>query len=138
MNNEGTKKENIGWTYQECEEYHPIFGYLGAEGYLLSCELRPVNQYCQKGIPEFLRRMLEGLGEYPSLDVTYEVIERRIDRDEQALIIPEIEVNTLWSNTAARGGTTASQTKGREMKKRLGPKLDPSEFFSFVFPYPEF
>jgi hypothetical protein len=61
MNNEGTKKENIGWTYKGCEGYHSIFGYLGAEGYLLSRELRPGSRHCQKGTPEFLRRMLEGL-----------------------------------------------------------------------------
>jgi hypothetical protein len=63
MNNEGTKKENIGWTYKGCEGYHPIFGYLGAEGYLLSCELRPGSQHCQKGTPEFLKQLLERLPE---------------------------------------------------------------------------
>jgi hypothetical protein len=63
MNNEGTKKENIGWTYKGFEGYHPIFAYLGAEGYMLSCELRPGNQRCQKGTPEFIRGLVGSLPE---------------------------------------------------------------------------
>jgi hypothetical protein len=187
MNNEGTKKENIGWTHKGYEGYHPIFAYLGAEGYLLSCELRPGRQHCQKGTPEFLKGVLEALpggaqgkdilflldsgndseetleallgegdkearetnkagrnviikrnlrqenkeiwlevakeygrGEkmregkmrytgkvkldcpinnrYPSIDVVFEVIKRTIDRNGQALLVPEIEANTFWSN----------------------------------------
>ena len=193
MNNEGTKKENIGWTYKGFEGYHPIFAYLGAEGYMLSCELRPGSQHCQKGTPEFIRGLLGSLPEsvkgknivfrldsgndaedtleallgegdteakeayregrniiikrklrqenketwlelakeygkgkkiregkmrytgkvkldcpinnrYPSVDVVFEVIERTIDRSGQALILPEIEVNTFWSNVKERAG----------------------------------
>jgi hypothetical protein len=194
MNNEGTKKENIGWTYKGYEGYHPIFAYLGAEGYMLSCELRPGSQHCQKGTPEFLKGVVKGLpggmkgkkilfrldsgndametvrallgegdkeaqkaykegrniiikrnlrgeskeiwldlakeygrGEqeregkmrytgkvkldcainnrYPSLDVVFEVIERTIDRTGQPFILPEIEVNTFWSNVGEKAET---------------------------------
>jgi hypothetical protein len=63
MNNEGTKKENIGYTYKGFYGYHPIFAYLGAEGYLLSCEMRPGNQHCQKGTPEFLKGAAAALPE---------------------------------------------------------------------------
>jgi hypothetical protein len=48
MNNEGTKKENIGYTYKGFYGYHPIFAYLGAEGCLLSCEMRPGSWRCLK------------------------------------------------------------------------------------------
>jgi hypothetical protein len=37
--------------------------------------------------------------------VVYEVIERTIDRDGQALIIPDIEVNTFWSNVKEKAET---------------------------------
>jgi hypothetical protein len=33
-------------------------GYLGQEGFCLGLELRPGGQHCQKGTPEFLRRVL--------------------------------------------------------------------------------
>jgi hypothetical protein len=193
MNNERTKKENIGWTYQGYEGYHPIFAYLGAEGYRLSSELRPGSRHSQKGTGEFLKGMFKRLPEgvkgkdilfrldsgndsietveallgkddkeakeagkegrkiiikrnlrseskelwlelakekgkgremrkgkvrytgkikldcpinnrYPSLDVVYEVTERTIDRDGQALMIAEIEVNTFWSNVREKAG----------------------------------
>ena len=194
MNNEGTKKENIGWTYKKFEGYHPLFAYLGAEGYMLSCELRPGSQHCQKGTPEFLERMIKTLPEgvkgkrvlfrfdsgndsketlevlpgkndkearkaykegrnviikrnlrqedkewwleqarehgsgekvregkmrytgkikldcpvnnlYPSVDVVFEVIERTIDRKGQALLLPDIDVNTFWSTVNERAET---------------------------------
>jgi hypothetical protein len=194
MNNEGTKKENIGWTYKGYEGYHPICAYLGAEGYLLSCELRPGSQHCQNGTPEFLKGVVEALPEgvrgknilfrldsgndsaetleallgegdkearkayqagrnviikrnlrqenkeiwlelakeygrgekmregkmrytgkvkldcpvnnrYSSIDVVFEVIERTIDRNGQALLVPEIEANTFWSNVKEKAGT---------------------------------
>jgi hypothetical protein len=35
---------------------------------------------------------------YPSIDVIFEVIGRTIDRNGQALRVPEIEANTFWSN----------------------------------------
>jgi hypothetical protein len=194
MNNEGTKKENIGWTYTGFQGCHPIFAYLGAEGHLLTCELRPGSQHCPKGTPEFLEGVVGGLPEgvkgkkvlfrldsgndseetleallgkgdkearkayregrnviikrnlrkeskeiwlelakeygkgekeregktrytgktkldcpinnrYPGLEVVFEVIERSIDRSGQALILPEIEVNTFWSNVREEAKT---------------------------------
>jgi hypothetical protein len=38
--------------------YAPIFAYLGAEGYMLDCELRPGSQHCQNGTPAFLGKMV--------------------------------------------------------------------------------
>jgi hypothetical protein len=168
MNNEGTKKEQNGWTYKGYEGYHPIFAYFGTKGYMLSCQLRSGGQYCRKGTPEFLkgevRALLAGvnkeeyivpacqgerqrgdvgstMGEgekegwniiikgnmrqedketwhdlgkeygkgrkmrYPSIDEVFEVIERTIDRSGQALIVPEIEVNTFWSTVGEKGET---------------------------------
>jgi hypothetical protein len=147
MNNEGTKKENIGFTYKGFEGYHPIFAYPGAEGYMLSCELRPGNQHCREAKKAYregrniiIKRNLRqenkeiwletakeyGSGKkvregkmrytgkvkpdcpvnnrYPSVDVVFEVIERTIDRIGQALILPEIEVNTFWSNVKESAG----------------------------------
>lgn len=54
FDNSGTKKEGVGWTYKRLDGYAPNFAYLGLEGYLIHCELRPGNQHCQEGTPEFL------------------------------------------------------------------------------------
>jgi hypothetical protein len=63
MDNSRTKKEGVGWTYKKFDGYHPIFAYIGKEGYMLDNELRPGSQHCQNGTPEFLRLLLERLPE---------------------------------------------------------------------------
>ncbi len=57
--NSGTKKEGVACTYKMCDGYAPIFAHLGREGYLIHCELRPGNQHCQRGTPEFLDRAIK-------------------------------------------------------------------------------
>jgi hypothetical protein len=59
FDNSGTKKEGVAWTYKKLDGYAPNFAYLGKEGYLIHCELRPGNQHCQEGTPEFLDRAIE-------------------------------------------------------------------------------
>lgn len=59
FDNSGTKKEGVGWTYKKLDGYAPNFAYLGLEGYLVHCELRPGNQHCQEGTPDFLDRAFE-------------------------------------------------------------------------------
>ena len=58
MDNSRTKKEGVGRTYKGCDGYAPIFSYVGREGYMLSTELRPGKQHCQKGTPAYLSRTL--------------------------------------------------------------------------------
>ena len=59
FDNSGTKKEGVALTYKKLDGYAPNFAYLGSEGYLLHCELRPGNQHCQDGTPDFLDRAIE-------------------------------------------------------------------------------
>jgi hypothetical protein len=61
MDNSRTKKEGVSYTYKKFEGYHPIFAYIGKEGYMIDNELRPGSQHCQEGTPEFLRLLLERL-----------------------------------------------------------------------------
>jgi hypothetical protein len=61
LDNSKTKKEGVSRTYQGCDGYHPIFAYLGKEGYMVDCELRPGSQHCQKGTAEFIGGVLERL-----------------------------------------------------------------------------
>jgi hypothetical protein len=58
QDNSNTKKEGIGWTYKGCVGYAPMAAYLGEEGWCLAFELREGTQHCQKGTPEFLRRVI--------------------------------------------------------------------------------
>ena len=61
FDNSNSKKEGVSWTYKKVDGYAPIFAYIGAEGYLLDCELRPGSQHSQKNAPEFLRRAITSL-----------------------------------------------------------------------------
>jgi len=54
MDNSKTKKEGVSRTYQGFDGFHPIMAYVGKEGYMLDCELRPGSQHCQKGTAEFI------------------------------------------------------------------------------------
>jgi len=66
MDNSKTKKEGVSWTYRGFNGYHPILAYVGKEGYMLDCELRPGSQHCQNGTPAFIRGLTGRLQEIQS------------------------------------------------------------------------
>ncbi len=177
LDNGGSHKEGVSRTYMGTDGYAPIFSYIGAEGSMLDCELRPGSQHCQKGTPEFLKRnllILENLSlkhpllfrldsgndavdtirpllgkdrfflikrnprrerredwlelaqtlgvqrlvrpgkttytgtitkshpkadaDMPEFDIVFQITERTIDRDGNFLLVPEIEIETWWTN----------------------------------------
>jgi len=65
MDNSGSHKEGVSRTYMGTDGYAPIFSYIGTEGYMLDCELRPGSQHCQKGTPDFLRRNISLIKKLP-------------------------------------------------------------------------
>ena len=65
MNNSKTKKEGVSRTYLNFDGYNPIFAYVGKEGYMLDCELRPGSQHCQNGTAAFIKGFLPRLHSLP-------------------------------------------------------------------------
>jgi len=65
MDNSKTNKEGVSRTYRGFDGYHPIMAYVGIEGYMLDCELRPGSQHCQNGTPEFIKGFLPRLHSLP-------------------------------------------------------------------------
>ena len=61
MDNSKTKKEGVSRTYQGFDGYHPIMAYVGKEGYILDCELRPGSQHCQRGAVAFIGGVIQQL-----------------------------------------------------------------------------
>jgi len=55
MDNSGTKREGVSWTYKKFNGYHPLLAYLGEQGYLLAQELRPGSQHPQKEFLPFFK-----------------------------------------------------------------------------------
>jgi len=66
MDNSKTNKEGVSRTYQGFDGYHPIMAYVGIQGYMLDCELRPGSQHCQNGTPEFIKDFLPRLHSLPT------------------------------------------------------------------------
>ncbi len=63
LDNSGSKKEGVSWTYKKHDGYSPNFAYAGVEGYMVGSELRPGSQHCQKGTPEFIRETMRVVDE---------------------------------------------------------------------------
>lgn len=61
LDNSGSSKQGVSFTYKKHDGYAPMFAYLGTEGYMLDCELRPGKQHCQSGTPDTLRRSMATL-----------------------------------------------------------------------------
>lgn len=58
MDNSGTKKEGVSYTYKGFNGYAPLAAYVGEEGWCLACELRPGSQNGQKEFIYFLERVV--------------------------------------------------------------------------------
>lgn len=56
FDNSGSSKQGVSFTYKKHDGYAPMFSYIGTQGYMLDCELRPGKQHCQSGTPESIRR----------------------------------------------------------------------------------
>jgi hypothetical protein len=61
MDNSRTKKEGVSHTYRGFDGYQPIVAYIGKEGYIVDCELRPGSWHCQKGMPAFIKNLISRL-----------------------------------------------------------------------------
>ena len=179
LDNSGSNKQGVSFTYKKHDGFAPIFAYIGTEGYMLNHELRQGSQHCQVATPAFIGSCVNELEElglkgrclirldsgndaeenfahfgeehiiikrnlrqekreqwlatarrvgdekkghregknvytgfvdhlHPGgakstterVSVAFEVIERLYDQDGNRLILPELEVNTFWTNLA--------------------------------------
>ena len=62
LDNSGSHKQGVSFTYKKHDGYAPILAYVGSEGYLLDHELRPGKQHCQEQTPQFIGACVEKLG----------------------------------------------------------------------------
>lgn len=63
LDNSGSNKEGVSWTYKNHDGYAPIFAYLGTHGYMLNCELRRGSQHSNKDALAFIRYSLDMIEE---------------------------------------------------------------------------
>ena len=58
LDNSGTRKEGVSYTYKGHAGYTPMGAYLAREGWCLELELRPGSQHAQNGFVPFLERVV--------------------------------------------------------------------------------
>lgn len=58
LDNSGTRREGVAYTYKGVYGYHPLFAYLGEQGYMLRQELRGGSQHPQNGFIPLLQHMI--------------------------------------------------------------------------------
>ena len=126
FDNSKSHKEGVSRTYKQFDGYHPIFSYIGCEGYMLSCELREGKQHCQNGTPAYLERTMGLLRRLP---ITTPVL-FRLDGGNDAKDTLEIlsgyedqffivkrnlrrELPEYWLSVAQSEGTITYQDEGK-------------------------
>jgi len=128
MDNSKSKKEGVSHTYRGFDGFHPIMAYVGKEGYMLDCELRPGSQHCQKGTPAFiesligqLKRLEKGgryLFRFDSGNDAWETLKTIASAGKEYYCIIKRnnrrENEAEWLETAKRGGVRTEPRKGKK------------------------
>ena len=129
MDNSETKKEGVSRTYQGFDGYQPILAYVGNEGYILDCELRPGSQHCQKGTAAFITGLIPRLHSLPivkrylfrldSGNDAWDTLRAIIDAGEGHFCIikrnKRKEKNKRWLKIAKRHGKRTVSRQGKKV-----------------------
>jgi hypothetical protein len=154
MDNSGSHKEGVSRTYMGTEGYSPIFAYLGAEGYMLDCELRPGSQHCQKGTQAFLAKLVARLDmmgfQHPLLfrldggNDSWDTMKELVGQHRYFIIKHNLrrENREDWAANAKTFGTVATPFPGTTVWTgsitKQHPKADPDScMLDLVFMYTE-
>lgn len=125
MDNSGSKKEGVSYTYKEYEGFAPIMAYLGVEGYLIGTELREGKSHSQCAkTPNFLKR---------TIDLAKQVTDEKIlirtdcghDCADNVLIFTKKEIDFLMKKKNTRADKpefyfNQAKVKGRKKETREG------------------
>ena len=125
LDNSGSAKQGVSYTYKGHDGYAPMFSYVGAEGHMLDCELRPGKQHCQKGTPGFIRRSVEQLKKLGldgqcliRLDSGNDAAENFDEFGKNYFIVkrnPRNECREQWLATARRVGEKTESREGKNV-----------------------
>jgi hypothetical protein len=145
QDNSGTKKEKVSYTYKGYDGYAPMAAYLGLEGWCLEVELRPGSQHCQKGFPDFLKRVLAkarvltGKKLLVRLDSGHDALENRVllrKADKVSYIIswnPRQEDTSEIFTEAFTKGTVTQPRDGKRVALHTVRKRQEYEGQAYIF-----
>lgn len=127
MDNSGTKKEGVSWTYHNFEGYAPLAAYLGQEGWCMEIELRPGCQHSQKDFIPFLRRVIKKVRQLTKkkilvrLDSAHDAIETRAELSGDRTISHIVKWNprrvdlSYWHTKAFAEGRVSEPRAGKRV-----------------------
>jgi hypothetical protein len=145
MDNSGTKKENVSYTYKGYDGYAPIAAYLGLEGWCLEVELRPGSQHSQDGFIEFMTRVLVKARKLTRkkllvrLDSAHDAVATRVllrESDKVSYILkwnPRGEDTSALVEKAFAQGKVTSSREGKEVALLTVRKQQEHEGKSYTF-----
>ena len=129
LDNSGSNKQGVSFTYKKHDGYAPIFAYIGSEGYMLNHELRPGSQHCQVATPQFISSCVTKLSELGlkgqcliRLDSGNDAEDNFAHFGEEYFIIKRnLRQESLeqWLATARRVGDEQKQTREEKRLHRL-------------------
>ncbi len=146
MDNSGSSKQGVSFTYKKYDGFAPIFAYIGTEGYMLDNQLRPGSQNCQKKTAGFIADCMHSLKElgisgqtllrmdsgndaeenFAHFGQSYFIIKRNLRKES-----PE-----QWLATARRVGQLESSREGKNLYTGFVDHLCPGGAKSSLAPVP--
>jgi hypothetical protein len=126
MDNSKTKKEGVSRTYRGFDGYHPIMAYVGKEGYMMDCELRPGSQHCQNGTVDFIERVKEQLVRIKAPSVRGRIL-FRLDSGNDSFDTLKSVSGIGHYCIIKRNKRRESDIKWLKRAKRLGIRFEPRE-----------
>jgi len=127
MDNSGSSKEGVSWTYKKFDGYAPIFAYIGPHGFMLDNELRPGKTHCNgEGTKTWLQRVLRG-GEEVAPSPLLVVTDAGHDAAENLVLFAQtgqtdfVVKKNLRTSDPADWLTEARRQTGEQNYKKIDP-----------------
>ena len=146
LDNSGSDKQGVSFTYKKHDGFAPIFAYIGTQGYMLNHELRPGSQNCQNQTPEFIADCMRSVD---SLGLSGQTLLRMDSGNDAAenfahfgksyfIIKRNLRKESLeqWLATARRVGQLQSSREGKNVYTGFVDHLRPGGRDSELEPLP--
>lgn len=137
LDNSGSRKAGVSFTYKGHDGYAPIFAYIGTEGHMLDTELRPGKQHCQSGTPAFLKQLAANISALGlsgrilyRLDSGNDALENFEELGKERFIVkrnPRKESPEQWLALARRVGTLQESRPGKRVYRGIVSHLRPGK-----------
>ena len=139
LDNSKTKKEGVSRTYKGYDGYHPQMAYVGKEGYILDCELRPGSHHCQNGAVAFIKGLIKLLGKLKAFkrylfrmdsgNDSFETIKTIIEAGKKFYFIikrnKRQESDELWLERAKKWGKSTVLREGKKVWIGIAENIHP-------------